>query len=129
MLEVFWLQQHRAIRLVKPRYAVCASRAYLNMPYVSHDRQSVPKWMPEGNAVATAVYERVSVHTWASVNVCAHTSKSANLYVSVSAHEHVHVCMSVCPAQCAADTWHFPWSAYFNDFMDMNVFLTIDHVS
>lgn len=25
-------------------------------------------------------------------------------------------------------TWHFPQSAHFNDFIDMNVFLPTDHI-
>lgn len=29
---------------------------------------------------------------------------------------------------CVVHTWHFPQSAHFNDFIDMNVFLLTDHI-
>lgn len=103
------------------------------MPYVFHDRQSVPKWMPGGNAVTTAVYEGACVRMWVGgwKCECVHVRRREHICASMLAHmtKCVLVCVSVCPAQCAADTWHFPWSAHFNDFIDMNVFLSIDHIS
>lgn len=83
------------------------------MPYVFHDRQSVPKWMPRGNTVTTAVYEGACVGRW-GVLMCAHAHEQGCLGVSVNC---------VCGTQ-----WHFPQSAHFNDFIDMNVFLLTDHI-
>lgn len=61
--------------------------------------------------------------------VCAqYTFMRKNLYICVSAHDQGYACLCVCPTQCVADTWHFPWSAHFNDFIDVNVFLSIDHI-
>lgn len=86
-----------------------------------------------GKAVATAVYEGACVRMWAVWarvhTIYSHEKKS--LYICVSAHDQSYARLSerVCPAQCVADTWHFPWSAHFNDFIDVNVFLSADHIS
>lgn len=66
-----------ATMLVKPWYAARASGAYLNMPYVFGDSQSVPKWMPGGNAATAAVYEKsVRVGMWAVRAVHEHNMHS-----------------------------------------------------
>lgn len=81
-----------------------------------------------GKAVTTAVYERACVRTRA-VRVCAHNIHSREK--KPCTHHQSYACLSerVCPTQCVADTWHFPWSVHFNDFIDVNVFLSADHIS
>lgn len=71
------------------------------------------------------------------------TREPGSVCVWMYAHsiDSVHLCyctrpwvrMSACewarPTKCTTDTCHSPWSAHFNDFIDMNVFLSTDHFS
>lgn len=82
------------------------------MPYIFHDRQSVPKWMPGGNSHHSRLRGNVCMYV-DGVDVCAHNIHSSEkTCMSALAHrtKGMRVFVSVCPTQCAADTWHFPWS-------------------
>lgn len=74
--------------------------------------------MPGGKAVTIAVYKGAGVHMWVGMKVCVHTHINNNIPV--------HLCGAY--SMCGVDTWHFPWSAHFNDFIDMNLYLSIYHI-
>lgn len=61
---------------------------------------------------------------WVGMKVCVHTHTLIITYLYIC----VNVCACVGPILCVADTWHFPWSAHFNDFIDMNLYLSIYHI-
>lgn len=119
-----------ATMLVKPWYAARASGAYLNMPYVFGDSQSVPKWMPGGNAATAAVYEKsVRVGVWAVRAVHEHNMHS---WERINTFTWPRLCVCVCAhllgvRQTLGISTRLPTLIILQ--VRMNEFLSIDHIS